>query len=98
MTEVTSHSEMSWLNASAPKNIFDISVTELVSHPVMFPLNLNRVSSLNAESIEVTSEVFQSLIGPNIESEQIPSTGASKRQSITAFLKSLFITSSRETV
>lgn len=113
VTDVTSQSEMSWLNASAPLNIdsidstfeptfnhpeiswlkafaslnmFDILVTELMSHPVMFPLNV--VAPLKVSSAEVTSRVSQSIIGPNIELEQCPSTGASARQSRTAFLKS----------
>ena len=113
VTDLTSQSEMSWLNASAPLNIdsidltfeptfnhpgiswlkafaslnmFDILVTELMSHPVMFPLNV--VAPLKVSSAEVTSRVSQSIIGPNIELEQCPSTGASARQSRTAFLKS----------
>ena len=69
--------------------MYDMLSTELVFHDVMFPLNV--VFPLKARSMEVTSEVSQYLIGPNIESEQIPSTGASLRHSVTAFSKSVFI-------
>jgi len=113
VTDLTSQSEMSWLNASAPLNIdsidltfeptfnhpeiswlkafaslnmFDILVTELMSHPVMFPLNVVAPPPLKVSSAEVTSRVSQSIIGPNIELEQFPSQTLSPLSSADFFV------------
>jgi hypothetical protein len=56
-----------------------ISVTCEVSHPPISPLNV--VFPENAEFIFVILEVSHPLIGPNVEFVQLPSVGASAKQS-----------------